>query len=298
VSQFNNSQIIAPPIEEETYPYRRVWRSVGLQISIMIVVAIVVVFSNTLIGVEFDSTITLILSLFIVALPVGLWLIFSVIPEYFVLQPRQHLVSLAVISGLTASAIGIPLLQEFFQIERWIPLQSAFDRIIGYTFTVGIVDTGLKFVVLRYLVFPLNIRMRTDTIAFCIACAIGYVTVININLIVNIQPTLSLAMIYVFGNYTMQITSSIILAYGISQTALDNALPLLLPAIIFVSAFIIGVVSPFESGLINGSLTINGAFTRPIFAIGFLTVVLIAIPSIIFFLYTVAERREEEKYSQ
>lgn len=297
MSQLSNARIIAPPIEEEVYPYRRVWRSIGIQISMMLLVSIAIVLLNEIFAIELNGVLTFIITIVLVALPTLLWLIFSVIPERFASQPRNHLLSLAVITGLTASSIGIPFVQDFFQIQQWIPLQSAFERIIGYTFTVGIIDTGLKFIVLRYLVFPNSFRIRTDAIAFCVACAIGYTSVINLDLIVNIRPTLTIATVYVLGNYTMQIVSSLILSYGLSQTALDNALPLLLPVTIIVSAFLIGLLSPLESGLVNGALTLDGSFARPLFVTFFFTAMLIIVPTIVLFLYTVAERREEEKYS-
>jgi len=296
VSQFNNSQIIAPPVEEEVYPYRSVWRSIIIQTLMLVLVTIGIVVVNQFISLETDNTITFVTSLIFVILPVILWLLFSVLPERFVDQPRRHLLSIAIISGLVASALGIPLLQDFFQIDQWIPLQSAFQRIAGYTFTVGIIDTGLKFIVLRYIVFPHNIRIRTDAIAFCVASAIGYGFVVNLHVIAVVQPTVSTAIIYVFGNHTMQITSALVLSYGLSQVTFNNSFPILLPIVILISAIVIGMISPLESGLTNGSLTIDGGFTRPIFTVGFLVVMLIIISSIVFFLYTVAERREEEKY--
>ena len=297
MSNLDNRQIIAPPIEEEVFPYRRVWRSLSIQILAMAVITTTITLIDTFVGIDLEGTLNFGIALAVSVIPVGLWLIFSVVAERFVIQPRNNLLSLAVATGLCASAIGIPLVNDFFQLNQWIPLQSAFQRILGYTFTVGVLDTAIKLVVLRVIVVPQSVRVRTDTIAFCVACAIGYTFVLNLNLIATIRPTISIAMIYVFGTYVMQLTSSLVLAYGISQVVFDNAYPILLPFIVLTSAFIIGVISPLESGLVSGGLTIDGGFARPIFSVGFLIVVLIFIPSVIFFLYNVAERREEEKYS-
>ena len=129
------------------------------------------------------------------------------------------------------------------------------------------------------------------------ACAIGYTSVINLDVILTIRPTLTLATLYILGTYAMQVISAIILSYGLSQTAIDNALPILLPITLFLASFIIGLVSTLEVGLINSALTVSGGFARPLIAFGFVTVMLVAIPSIIFFFYTVAERREQERYS-
>jgi hypothetical protein len=151
--------------------------------------------------------------------------------------------------------------------------------------------------VLRYLVFPQGIRTRTDAVAFCMACAIGYTSVVSLDIITTIRPTLTVATLYILGTYAMQVVSAIILSYGLSQTIIDNALPILLPITLFLASFIIGLISTLEVGLVNSALTTGGGFARPLVAFGFLTVVLIIIPSIIFFFYTVAERREQERYS-
>jgi len=297
VSTFDNRQIIAPPIEEEVFPYRRVWKNLIIQITIMILITVIIVIIDTFVGIQFEDTINFVVTLVIALVPLLLWLTFSVVTERFVIQPRKNLLSLAILTGLCASAIGIPLVNNFFQLGQWIPLQSAFNRIIGYTFTVGIVDTGLKLLVLRVIAVPKDVRVRIDAVAFCVACAVGYTFIVNLNLIVSIRPTISTAVIYVFGTYVMQLTSSLILSYGVSQVVFDNPFPVLLPFTVLIASFMIGIISPLESGLTSGGLTIDGGFTRPLFAVGFLIAMLMIIPSVIFFLYNVAERREEERYS-
>jgi len=294
VTQIFDNRIIAPPTEDEVYPYRRVWRSITIQVCIMILISVVIMLIGEIFGIQLDRSINLIVSGILIFSPVILWLLFSVFPESRVLEPRKNLLTVAIISGLAGSAIGIPLVEEFFQIDRWLPLETAMQRILGFTFTVGIVDCALKFVIVRYIVFPQNIRMRTDTIAYCVASSIGYSFVANLYLISEIQPTYSIAMLYIFSNYTMQLASSMVIAYGLSETYFNNPIPIMLPISIGFAALVVGIISPFVSGLMNSPITTSGNADRPIASLGFLIAVLILSLGLTFFFYTVAQERDQK----
>lgn len=294
MSQIFDNRIIAPPTEDEVYPYRRVWRSIIVQVAVVIVITISIVVSGEIFAIQVDSSFKFVISGLFVFSPVILWLIFSVFPENFVLEPRSNLIAVAIISGLAASAIGTPLAQEFFQIDRWLPLESALQRILGFTFTIGIVDSALKFIIIRYIAFPQSLRIRTDAIAYCVASAIGYSFVVNLHLISTIQPTYSIAMLYIFSNYAIQLASSMFIAYGLSETYFNNPIPILLPTSICLAALVIGIITPFVSGLMNSPLTVDGNVDRPIFSLGFLVIVLILSLAFTFFFNTIAQQRDQK----
>lgn len=294
MSQIFDNRIIAPPTEDEVYPYRRVWRSIVIQVSIVILITISIVSLGEIFAIQFDNSFNFIISGSLVFFPIILWLLFSVLPESFAIEPRSNLVSVAIISGLAASAIGIPLVNEFFQIDRWLPLESALQRILGFTFTVGIIDSALKFIIIRYISFPQGLRMRTDAIAYCVASAVGYSFVVNLHLISEIQPTYSIAMLYIFSNYTIHLASSMFIAYGLSETYFNNPIPIILPISICLAAFVVGIISPLVSGLMSSPLTVNGNADRPLFSLGFLIIVLLLSLGGTFFFYNIAQQRDQK----
>lgn len=296
MSEYNN-QLIAPPIEEEVYPYRRVWRSLTLQVIFITSITVASLIAQEIFRIELSPSLNSLTSLLLVVTPVLGWLFFSVLPERYVLESRDNLIQIAIVSGLIASAIGIPMVNSVFQVNEWLPLESAVQRIIGYMFTLGIVDTALKFIVIQYMTFPQKLRIRTDAVAYCIASAVGYSFIINLNAIIDNQITFSIVILQTFSVYVMQIISSLILSYGFSESRFSNALPALLPATIIISSFFFGIIAPLSSGLRNGTLTIDGMVDRPLFTLGFLIVVLFSLMSIVFFLYTVSDRREREAYT-
>lgn len=296
MSQITDNRIIAPPIEQEVYPYRRVWRSISIQVIIMCVVSFLILFVSDILGIQFNELVNSGLSVLFVAMPFGLWMSFSVLPERFVLEPRTHLMTVAIISALAASAIGIPIIRDVFRISEWLPLESAIQRILGFTFTAGIIDTSIKLIIVRYFVFPQHLKIRTDTIAYCVASAIGYSTALNIYLISQTDATYGIVMIHVLSNFVMQLASGLILAYGLSETYFGNSISIFLPIQIIVASLVIGIISPLVSGLMNGSLSTAGSADRPIFSLFFMIAMLFVFVSITFFLYSVAEQRERQAF--
>ena len=282
---------------EETYSFLPVWRRLSVQLLVLTAATLLIVLLGEILQRRFDPQIEGVLSLGLVALPVVLWLYASVMPEYRVARPRRRLIGVAVVSALTASAIGAPLVLEFFRVEDWLPLQSVIARILGYMFTAGVVDAGLKFVVLRYLVYPQSLRVRSDVIAYAFASAVGYSGAMNIALISQLNPTWDAAAIYLLANMTIQLASSLFIGLGIIESYFSDAYPLVLPANVLIAALSAGLISAMVGGFMSGSLTTAGNTDRPLFAFALLAISLAATVGVVYFLFSNSERREREAYA-
>ena len=202
----------------------------------------------------------------------------------------------AMVSALTASAIGLPLVEEFFQVELWLPLESVSQRIIGFTLTAGVVDVGLKFLVLRYLIYPQALRVRSDAIAYAFASAIGYSFFLNLALLWSLQPIWDLAAIYILANFTIQFGSSMYIALGMIESYFSDAFPLVLPINLLLAALMTGLITALLGGLLSGPLGLSGNTDRPFFALLMLFAMLFGTLGIVYFLYSNSERREREAY--
>ena len=267
-----------------------------LQLSIVSLIAVVCVLVTELLPFRLDGAPNRLISFLIVIVPTLLWLSLSVLPEYRFSRPRRRLIGVAVVSGLTASAIGLPLLEQFYAIDRWLPLQSVFARIIGYTTTAGIVDVGLKFVVLRYLIYPQGLRVRSDAVAYAFASAVGYSFYLNAVHIWRLEPTWDVAAIYVLANLTIQFSSSLFIALGIVESYFGDAFPLVLPTNLFVAALLAGLIHSLYPGLMSGPLSQTGNSDRPLFGLAMLVAAWALSLTIAAFLYATSERREREAY--
>jgi hypothetical protein len=294
-----NSRLLTPPREEEEiYPYRRVWRSLILENGIMFGVALVFFVLVNFLGFAFPDALRTPLKILIALLPAILWFAFSWMAERLVPEPRTRLLSVALVSGLIANAVGLPFLSETLQVERWLSLASAIDRIVGYTITSGIVYGLLQYLVLRYLVWSDVLRTRLDAIAYGAACAVGYATILNLDFVLSGSPPPDVVAMRVFSMITMHTASSIILAYGLAESRFSNANPFLLPLMMAFSALIIGIAIPIRAGLTNASITLANlqlAAPRPLFGLLFSGALIVAISFAMAFLFNNAERQEREQ---
>lgn len=282
--------------QAETYAFRPVWRRMTTQLTIMSLIAGVFVLVAELIPVGLDDGLSRSIAIVVVAVPLLLWLSLSVLPEYRFSRPRRRLIGVAVVSGLTASAIGLPVVESFFAIERWLPLQSVFARILGYTVTVGIVDVGIKFVVLRYLIYPQGLRVRSDAVAYAFASAVGYSFYLNLAQVWRLEPTWDVAAIYVLANLTVQFSSSLFIALGIVESYFGDAFPLVLPMHLLAAAVVAGLTTSLYPGLMSGPLSQAGNSDRPLFGLAMLVASWALSLAIAAFLYATSERREREAY--
>ncbi len=290
-------RIIPPSSNEETCLYRQAWPSLALQILLVTAVSAAAVMVSELLNPQLDGNINRILAGGLALLPLILWFAIAVFPEYRVRRPRKNLTAVAILSGLTASAVGLPLAQDFFRIEQWLPLESSFQRIIGFTFTAGMVDTALKWLVLRFVIYPKQLRIRSDAIAYGLASAVGYSFYLNLALIWRLQPTFGIAAVYILSNYAIQFASSMFIALGMIESHFGNALPIVLPLNLLIAAASIGIIRPLFSGMMSGPLLLTGSSDRPLFGLMFLAAALMGAAMISYFLYTVSERREREAYA-
>ncbi|NWG15134.1 MAG: PrsW family intramembrane metalloprotease [Chloroflexi bacterium] len=287
--------LLTPPQEkEEIHPYRRPWRSIAVESGVLFVVAGLLYILANILGVQIPDRFHLALGLVLALLPLGLWLAFSWWAERSVPQPRQRLLAVMIVSSLAANAVGIPLVKEFFQVDRWLPLSSAISRIIGYTFTVGIVQEMVKYIVIRYTAWPDHFRTRLDGVAYSAAAAVGYATVLNLHFVFTGSPAPDVVAGRVFDNVVFHLVTSLIVGYGLAETRFGLPTPLFIPSTIALAALVTGIAIPVRAGLVNPSFGLEVSPPKFLFGLGFAAVLLVVLSVVIAFLYNSAERRQRE----
>lgn len=291
---FNPRLLTPPQQEEEVYPYRDAWRSVAIESGVVGVVTILLFILVNIVRLQIPQQFNGIIATGLACLPIILWLYFSWRPERTVPQPRQRLLAVALISALIANAIGTPLINEFLQVDRWLPLSSAISRIIGYTFTVGIVQGFLKYLVMRYTVWPNQFRIRLDGVAYGAATGLGYASVLNLHFAFSTSASPDVAAAHMFANLALHLVTGILVGYGLSELQLGSP-PLLLPVFtVALAALITGISIPIRAGLVNAALELGTSTSRPLLGIIFSALLLIVPLLILSFMYNNAERQAQE----
>lgn len=295
----NSPRLITPPREEEeVYPYRRAWRSIFIESGAVIGVTLVLFVVVNFIGLDIPRDLRLYTNTTLAVFPTILWLVFSRVPENDVLEPRRRLLTTFTVTALVANAIGIPLINSVFEPDAWLPLQSDVNRVIGYMLTVGILQEFLKYLVLRYIVWPDYYRIRLDAVAYGVATATAYALVLNLNYVIeNPAAASDVVMLRVFANLSIQTAGSIIVGFGLSETLFSDALSFFMPMMIVLAALLAGVAIAMRSSFLNAVLGLSVSSQNEIFGLLFSLVFYFAPMAVFFFLFSITEQRQQERFS-
>lgn len=296
-------RFITPPTDDqELNPYRPVWRPLAFEASILAVITLILYLAIDLFKISLPARLQPYISLILVVLPCLLWLFFSLWAEYRASQPRQNLIGVVILTMLVTSALGSPLLDRYFRLDSWLPLAPALNRILGYTLTSGIIQGIIKYIIMRYTVWPRHFRVRLDGVAYGIASGLGYATILNLQFI-SINPTASpdIVAFHIFANYALHVSTGVIIGYGISEVRFSNPTPIFLTIILAIASIITGITIPIYAGLVNSSLSISADATisapKPLFGIGFSIALLVGVSLVIAGLIRNADRLEREARS-
>jgi hypothetical protein len=291
----NRTRLIRPPQEErEVYPFRLVWNSVITESVLLLIITLLIFVGLGLLNISLPPLGESIVKIALVFLPVVAWAVFSLLPEQRAVSPRKRILAVMLLGGLIATGITTRLVYEVFQIDRWLPVLEGINRIIGYIFTLGIVQVVACYLIVHYMVALDLLRVRQDAIAYTVACAVGYSVAFNFDngLTTNIMP--DILAIQVFFNYSLTICGALIIAYGMAETRIARAPSFLLVSAIFLGAILVGLGHGLASNLSNASLTLTTSTPTTIATLGIGAVFLFGSIIVVRFLVANAERREVE----
>ncbi len=275
-------------------PYRNVWRSLAFEIGVLGAVCIALFVAFNYLGVNLPVNLRPAVNIAIALLPVGLWYLFSVLAETRVEEPRSRLITTFAVTALIANGIGIPFLEDIIRADQWLPLASSSMRIIGYMLTYGVIQEVLKYTVVRYLTWPDLFRDRLDGVAYCVASAFGYATVVNLHFASESAATPDVVAFHTFNTLVGSIAASIIVGYALSETKFTRPTPFLLAICVAIGAFLNGGLIPIRANLINARFSLFGG--SPLYILGFaLTAgIIVALSMVMIFFFRTAERKQRE----
>lgn len=285
--------------DAEINPYGQVWLPIAFQVGILLVVVIAIYLIFRLFAPSFPRLVGQALDVLLALLPLGLWLIFGWWRERSALQPRERLLMVAIISALAANAVALPLIDQVYQVERWLAIAPTASRVLGFTFTVGASQAMVIYLVVRYLVWRDHLRDRLDAVAYVIASAVGYATVLNLQFVFNSNAKLDIVAIRVFDNIALLYAGSLIIAFGLSEVRFEQPTPFFMPLMVALSSFLSGTIIPLRTGFTNAGFAVQVAVNSPSLILG--TVISLgvfaAVAAAIAGLFNTAARRAREAQS-
>ena len=294
MARYRNPRLLTPPREEEEiYPYRRVWPSIIVEMTLLLAVTAVMFILIGFLGANLPRSLWPTTNVIIALLPAAAWALFSLWREYRVERPRRQLLSVFIVTALVANAISIPLINELNP-RTWLSLAGTFERIFGYAATIGVAQVFTIYLVLRFLIWPDGLRIRLDALAYCMAGAVGYVTVANLHIAFDGEPSPDVLALRVFSNLSLHVASAAILAYGYAELRFKPDFFISLPASVLAAILLTGLGITFRAGLVNGGFVLGIGGTRPLFGLVFSALLIAGSLTLTYFLFTTAERRALE----
>jgi len=288
-------RIIQPDeIEQTQFPYLPVWPTLALIVVPVFVAGAAIHLIWPLIGQQVSAAGESIMRAALVVFPAALWAIVVWFREQRVSSPRRRLLIVLVVSMLAANAVMLPLINQVFQPQRWLPDQSAVNRIIGYALTWGTPVVITQYLAVYYVCFPALLRIRTDAVAYFMTSAVGVATVINFEFISTARPDIGVAAVLIATNVGLVLAAGLLPALGIAESRFSNASPFLILLSIVAGSAVYGAAFTFRSGLSSPQFALVGASASFLLATVLVAGVVIAVASFVAFFLRNSERIARE----
>jgi RsiW-degrading membrane proteinase PrsW (M82 family) len=125
-------------------------------------------------------------SMALAVLPGLSWLGLLYVQERIRGHATEFLPTVVVLGALVASALGVPFLEQVADIGSWLPAGTPTIRFLGNLLLVAPTHMFLIYAVVRYTVLRTSaFEHRVDGILYTVAAAIGYATMLNIQMVIS-----------------------------------------------------------------------------------------------------------------
>jgi RsiW-degrading membrane proteinase PrsW (M82 family) len=187
------------------------------------------------------------------------WLGLVFVQERLIGGETQFLPTVVVLGALVASALGLPFLEQVADIRSWLPTSTLTVRFLGNLLLVGPLNMFLIYAVVRYTVLRTPVfERRADGILFAVATAVGYATMLNIQLVVRQGGFDPASGIYrVIGDVVGHAGAAAVLGFFMGRYRLESMPAWYLPSGLLIAALIdaVMVYSRVEINRTSVSLT-------------------------------------------
>jgi hypothetical protein len=287
--------LLAPQKEEqELYPYRRVWRTAIIEIGILLFVTVGTVLAVRFAALPISEGQGQTIGLAYALLPLGLWVVFSYLGERRAPEPRPRLFTVAILGALVANAVGLPLVNRLLNVNEWLATAPGSSRLIGYMLTVGISQEFLKYAVVRYSVWPGAFRIRSDGVAYMLAAAIGYATVVNVDFVLNNSANPSVYALRIAEFTLTHLATSTIMGYFLAELKLTRGTSIFwMPGGLLLAALLASLSIVLRGGLVVGGIGPSSTGNTAFQGLGAAVFLVIFLFASIYFLINNADERAQ-----
>jgi RsiW-degrading membrane proteinase PrsW (M82 family) len=212
----------------------------------------------------FTQTGLLLTGIVIASIPAALWIIFFYRQDAHEPEPKGMILGVFILGGLLAAAVGIPLVDDIFQVSDWL-YDSAMTNLLGAILVIGFSQEFLKYAAVRFSVYnTAEFDERTDGIIYATSAGLGYATVLNIAFVVNSGGVdLGMGAIRIVLTALAQASFAGITGYFLSSEKLDKHTAWWMPVGISLAAILNGLFYYVWGTLKRPNINTAGGFVNP-----------------------------------
>ncbi|MBC7249987.1 MAG: PrsW family intramembrane metalloprotease [Anaerolineae bacterium] len=205
-----------------------------------------------------SGTSLLLAGIIMALVPAVIWMIFFYRQDRLEPEPKAYVLEVFLLGALLASALGIPLVRDFFRVQDWLG-QSTLTNVLGSILVIGFVQEFLKYAAVRYSVYlSTEFDERVDGVVYGTAAGLGFAAMLNINYVVsNAGVDLRMGMIRIAITTLAQASFAGISGYFLGRAKFEEEPVWWLPLGVTIAAVLNGVFTFVRGEISRVGLTVN-----------------------------------------
>ena len=259
---------------------RALWAAgLGQVLALLVFVAVVTIIAR-LLPSALSGGALIAAGVILAIVPALIWLAFFYQQDRLEPEPKTFMLEVFALGILMASAIGIPLVNEFFRINDWL-YTDPIAHLLGSILVVGFTQVFLVWAAVRFSVYQSSeFDERVDGIVYATAAGLGFATMLNFNYVVS-RGGVELGIGVVRVAITALAFGSIsgVLGYFMGQAKFEHTPAYYLPAGVTLAAVLNGLFFWAQD-----MVTVRGVTSTPFYGLVLAVIIAIALLGLVFWL--------------
>jgi protease PrsW len=238
-------------------PNRGFWRAGIAQILGVGIVSALIAFLAGQLG-PLDPTTLIVVGIILAIVPSAVWLYFFYRQDRLEPEPKTKLAAVFLLALLLTSALGLPLINDWFQVQVWASADNVTSLLVSILI-VGFTWQAIAYAAVRLVVYDTpEFDERMDGIVYGTVAGLGVATLLNLNYVLaNGGVALGSGVIHVVTTALAQASFSGLLGYFMAEAKFEHKPVWWVPLGLFIAAVLNGLFSWLLSEVSANGLTVS-----------------------------------------